>query len=86
MSEFRGLHNHERHMAFAVDGDGDTAWCQANCEHGAGTQCAVGDPCRCCLTAEVDALRVQVSEERDLRLAAQTRADAAEDQMEDDDE
>ena len=35
------------------------------------------------LRAEVETLRAQVSEERDLRLAAQTRADAAEDQGED---
>lgn len=45
--------------------------------------CLPNRPCRCCLAAEVEVLRAQVSEEHDLRLAAQTRADAAEDQMED---
>lgn len=61
MTQFRGLHNPERHTPYAVNGDPAVAWCRDNCEHGNGTQCAMVDPCRCCLAAEVEALRDEVN-------------------------
>lgn len=54
MSEFRGLHNPERHRP-------DTGSCAA-CM----TDCWVPQPCRCCLAAEVKALREQIQAVRDV--------------------
>lgn len=67
MSEFRGLHNPERHRllsdgtTFCDDSDEDveTYW-------GCIEDCYPDDPCRCCLAAEVEALRAQVQRVREL--------------------
>ena len=77
MSEqWMGLHNEERHrvlptgMAFCdgCDDDVDRYW-------GCLEDCAPNDPCRCCLAAEVEALRATVQRVREVaddwdRLAA----------------
>ena len=67
MSEFRGLHNPERHRllsdgtTFCDDSDEDveTYW-------GCIEDCYPDDPCRCCLAAEVQLLRAQVQAVREL--------------------
>lgn len=61
MSEWRGLHNPERHEAFTVGGANPCVSCNLLCDS--------EWPCRCCLAAEVERLteRVRVLEvERDL--------------------
>ena len=50
MSEWHGLHNPERHAQF-----GESVICdQASC-----LECEPAHPCRCCLVAEVEALRAR---------------------------
>lgn len=57
MSEFRGLHNPERHKGNQPD-----TRC-VRC-HGGYEVCAPDAPCYCCLAAEVQALREQVQRVR----------------------
>ena len=59
MSEFRGLHNPERHKGNQPD-----TRC-VRC-HGGYEVCAPDAPCYCCLAAEVQALREQVQRVREL--------------------
>lgn len=59
MSAWMGLHHPERHRVTAIDGYAECNIC--------GTGCAIDGACRCCLAAEVEALRAQVQRVRELR-------------------
>ena len=62
MSEFRGLHNPDRHQTTNEAGE---AWCEIcaeDCDEKNGTMFH----CPCCLVAEVDRLRAQVQAVRDV--------------------
>lgn len=54
-----GLHNPERH--FSAFGNGTTL-----CDECGDAICVRSNPCRCCLAAEVEALRAQVQAVRDV--------------------
>jgi len=51
MSAWMGLHHPERHRVTAIDGYAECNIC--------GTGCAIDGACRCCLAAEVEALRAR---------------------------
>lgn len=59
MSEWRGLHNHERHSRFEVGGGVTCERCWAGDYRAV---CYPDQPCRCCLAAEVEALREKVKQ------------------------
>jgi hypothetical protein len=59
-TQWRGLHNPERH--FSAFGTGTPL-----CEECGDALCVPSNPCRCCLAAEVEALRAQVQRVRELR-------------------
>ena len=54
LSEWRGLHNPERH-----ERNGIAAWCSDE-----DITCSVEKPCYCCLAAEIEALQAQVQRVR----------------------
>jgi hypothetical protein len=58
MSEWMGLHNPERHITTI---SGKRAMCNWEGQHNHDTWCDPTDPCYCCLAAEVEVLRAQVS-------------------------
>ena len=58
MSEFRGLHNPERHITTI---SGKRAMCNWEGQHNHDTWCDQTNPCYCCLAAEVEALRAQAN-------------------------
>lgn len=58
MSEFRGLHNPERHITTI---SGKRAMCNWEGQHNHDTWCDPVNPCYCCLAAEVEALRVHIT-------------------------
>ena len=64
MSEFQGLHNPERHKSFS----GEWAECLPDLG-GCLSECGEGDPCRCCLAAEVKRLTAELAD-RDRRIDA----------------
>jgi hypothetical protein len=63
-----GLHNPERHRI-----DGSYSWC-AFCAAPDVADCFPDDPCRCCLAAEVEALRATVARVRELVRPGRTTA------------
>ena len=62
MSEWKGLHNPERHLIVNA-----ARMCTCTrCAERWGVWCGPVYPCRCCLAAEVEALRAQVQAVREL--------------------
>ena len=90
MSEWRGLHNPERHN-FQPDVTDETGTLTAVCWERtcSGHECYENYPCQCCLAAEVEALRAQIAAARELLAlidpdeidALQERAERAEAQV-----
>lgn len=61
MSEWRGLHNPERHKSFSGEwADMPYAECLPELG-GCLSECSEGDPCRCCLAAEVERLAERIA-------------------------